>query len=201
MLPTYYNKSIAELKDFAKNATHNITLVIPKIKINIMNTVSQQQDYINQEFECQTIATDVYLIRDGVCGKLITFLDSQWLAFAVLAVWTLIGIPTIIINANVFAFRRVPRADAEYDGKKGDSKEKKRDEQPPPSIKAVDGVQQTKEIGSPIRPPAELFQAQPSVLSMRQVDAVVDQVINMNGTTQSIPDGLDHYEATPSISI
>jgi hypothetical protein len=69
-LPGYYNQSIAALLQFASDASSNITVVVPRIISKILGDIDTQSVYIGDQFKCQEVATQVYSVRDGVCGKL-----------------------------------------------------------------------------------------------------------------------------------
>ncbi|KAI8906311.1 hypothetical protein EDD86DRAFT_271171, partial [Gorgonomyces haynaldii] len=213
-LPGLYNQSIALLTQFAVNASANITNSIPTIKTMILNSVANQQTYINTQMQCRQVAVDMYGMRDALCGKLMISLDAQWLGLSVLAIWTLIGIPTMIVTANVFALKRPPKGDAEFD--ETEEKDEKKDklnelvkDGKAPGINIPD-IQQTEEISpldqvmplhsrtSSARPHVPILDQRVSALSMppvtpdRQPSNKGFQEL-MNGTIESVDENLDVY--------
>lgn len=88
--------------------------MIDLIKSKVLNDVSAQALFVNNEFGCYSLAKNLYTVRDGLCGKLVPILDTHWFSLSILALYGLFSIPVFIMVANNLARKQKPGNNQDY---------------------------------------------------------------------------------------
>ncbi|KAJ3258995.1 hypothetical protein HK103_003136 [Boothiomyces macroporosus] len=154
-IPMYYNYSVSNITTFATAVQTNITNEIPLVIDFILSAVGAQQQYLSDSFPCNVIASDVYQIRQGLCGGIVPSFDAFWSSLTIMALWSVFSLPIIVFVANNLFLDLTPyqNKDKQYEEDDiGKDKLEKLDvktkgaEGPPPSVFAQD----TREYVSPL---------------------------------------------------
>ncbi|KAJ3319633.1 hypothetical protein HDV06_006195 [Boothiomyces sp. JEL0866] len=154
-IPQYYNYSVSNITSFAHAVQSNITNEIPLVISFILSAVSAQQQFLSDSFPCNVIASDVYQIRQGLCGGVVPSFDAFWSSLTIMSLWSILSLPIIVFVANNLFLDLTPyqNKDKQYEdedegkgkgGKKGEKE--KGGEAPQPAIFAQD----TREYASPV---------------------------------------------------
>jgi hypothetical protein len=125
-IPTYYNNSMRGLRWFSNNATVNLTLVIPVVKLNIRQTIDVIQNRLYNGTRCYKVSLGIRGIEQGMCGTMLSSLDSLWLAYCVIGFFAAIAMPALIWSSNVIWAHKYVQVGTEKDRKerKGQSEKK-----------------------------------------------------------------------------
>ncbi|KAJ8327307.1 hypothetical protein QVD99_008140 [Batrachochytrium dendrobatidis] len=105
-IPGYYNSSISSLGYFSGNATNNLTIAIPQIKNQTISSVGGVQNTLYASLTCQSLAENIFVIQDALCGRFMGGLDAVWFAYYVIGVFSFLSIPAFIYFANVMGASR-----------------------------------------------------------------------------------------------
>jgi hypothetical protein len=116
VLPTLYDEATTGMVSFATEAQANVTESTGAIRSRILGTIDEQEEIILEAFNCQPMATNAYVLRQGLCGDTIASFDAFWSTLVIMSLWSFLSLPITVFVANTLFLdlRKFQPGDAEF---------------------------------------------------------------------------------------
>lgn len=95
-----YNISLSSLANFSSAASKNMSASVPKIKASVLSAIMVGGTSINTNLSCAPLSNDYIEARQGFCGGVVASMDSFWSTLLIMALISLLSLPTTIFVAN-----------------------------------------------------------------------------------------------------